>query len=74
MVLKDLYEDKKFVLARLPLIQYSAIALFVFLFLGIWNLQIRKSKYYKEQAEKNQISHRARAARAMHGRLVARGY
>jgi len=26
------------------------------------------------QAEKNQVSHRARAARAMHERLVARGY
>lgn len=55
MGLKDFYEDKKFVLGRLPFIQYSAIAVFVFLFLGIWNLQILKSKYYKEQAEKNQV-------------------
>ena len=55
MVLKDFYEDKKLVLARLPFIQYSAIAVFVFLFLGIWNLQILKSKYYREQAEKNQV-------------------
>ena len=31
MGLKDFYEDKKFVLGRLPFIQYSAIAVFVFL-------------------------------------------
>jgi penicillin-binding protein 2 len=70
MGLKDFYEDKKFVLGRLPFIQYSAIAVFVFLFLGIWNLQILKSKYYKEQAEKNQV--RSITLTAPRGKIIDR--
>jgi hypothetical protein len=53
MGLKDFYEDKKFVLGRLPFVQYSAIAVFVFLFLGFEFTN--PEKYYKEQAEKNQV-------------------
>ena len=70
MGLKDFYEDKKFVLGRLPFVQYSAIAVFVFLFLGIWNLQILKSKYYKEQAEKNQV--RSITLTAPRGKIIDR--
>ena len=55
MILKDFYEDKKFVQARLPIIQVAAILVFVLLFLGLWNLQILQNKYYTELAERNRI-------------------
>lgn len=55
MILRDFYEDKKFVQSRLPIVQVAAILAFVLLFLGLWNLQILQNKYYTELAEKNRI-------------------
>jgi len=55
MALKDFYEDKKFVQSRIPVIRAVAIVVFLFLLLGLWNLQILQSHYYKELAEKNQL-------------------
>lgn len=55
MILKDFYEDKKFVQGRLPIALVASILVFVFLFLGLWNLQILQNKYYTDLAEKNRI-------------------
>ena len=55
MDLKDFYEDKRFVQSRIPFIQVAAVLVFLFLLIGLWNLQLLKSKYYIELAEKNRI-------------------
>ena len=55
MDLKDFYEDKKFVQSRIPFIQVAAVLLFLLLLIGLWNLQLLKSRYYIELAEKNRI-------------------
>lgn len=55
MALKDFYEDKKFVQSRIPFIRVVAILVFLFLLMGLWNLQILQNSYYKEMAERNQI-------------------
>ncbi len=55
MTLKDFYEDKKFIQARIPFVQAVAVLVFLLLIGGLWNLQLLKSKYYIELAEKNRI-------------------
>jgi penicillin-binding protein 2 len=55
MALKDFYEDKKFVQARIPVVRVAAILVFVFLLAGLWNLQILQRSYYRELADKNQV-------------------
>src|SRR5881396_1212735 len=55
MDLKDFYEDKKFVQSRIPFILVAAVLVFLLLLIGLWNLQLLKSKYYIELAEKNRI-------------------
>jgi penicillin-binding protein 2 len=55
MDLKEFYEDKKFVHSRIPLVQVATILVFLLLLVGLWNLQLLKSKYYQELAERNRI-------------------
>jgi penicillin-binding protein 2 len=55
MALKDFYEDKKVVQSRIPLIRVVAILVFLFLLIGLWNLQVLHDDYYKDLAEKNQV-------------------
>jgi penicillin-binding protein 2 len=55
MALKDFYEDKKFIQSRIPFIQAAAVLVFLFLLGGLWNLQLLRSKYYIELAERNKI-------------------
>ncbi len=55
MDLKDFYEDKRFIQSRIPYIQFAAVFVFLFLLMGLWNLQLLSSKHYRELAEKNQI-------------------
>jgi len=55
MALKDFYEDKKFVQARIEVIRVAAILVFLFLLAGLWNLQILNRGYYNDLAEKNQV-------------------
>jgi penicillin-binding protein 2 len=70
MALKDFYEDKKFVQSRIPFVRVMAILAFLFLLVGLWNLQILNSSYYKELAEKNQI--RSITLVAPRGRILDR--
>ena len=55
MDLKDFYEDKRFVQSRISFIQVAVVLVFLVLLSGLWNLQLLKSKYYIELAEKNRI-------------------
>src|SRR5262245_43612027 len=55
MALKDFYEDKKFVQARIVVIRVVTIVVFLFLLIGLWNLQVLHRSYYRELAEKNQV-------------------
>jgi penicillin-binding protein 2 len=55
MKLNDFYADKKFIQARIPFVQVAGLIAFLLLFFGLWNLQILKSRYYQELAEKNRI-------------------
>jgi penicillin-binding protein 2 len=70
MALKDFYEDKKFVQSRIPFIRVMAILAFLFLLLGLWNLQILHTNYYRELAEKNRI--RSITLVAPRGRILDR--
>jgi penicillin-binding protein 2 len=73
MALKDFYEDKKFVQSRIRIIRVVAILVFLCLLMGLWNLQIIQSSYYKEMAERNQI--RSITLVAPRGKIIDRnGY
>jgi penicillin-binding protein 2 len=70
MALKDFYEDKKFVQSRIPFVRVVAILAFLFLLVGLWNLQVLHRSYYRELAEKNQI--RSITLVAPRGRILDR--
>lgn len=70
MSLKELYEDKKFLLGRVNLIQAIVGAVFILLLLGLWNLQMLKHQYYLDLAERNRI--RAIPLPAPRGRILDR--
>ena len=55
MDLKEFYEDKKFVLSRIPFVQLATVGAFLVLLIGLWDLQLLRSKYYIELAERNRI-------------------
>ncbi len=55
MDLKEFYEDKRFVHSRIPLVQLATIGVFLILLIGLWDLQLLRSKYYIELAERNRI-------------------
>jgi penicillin-binding protein 2 len=50
-----LRDDTKFASGRIAVFQYLAVAVFLFLISGFWNLQVRNPEYYTEQAERNRI-------------------
>src|SRR5262245_10338153 len=55
MDLKEFYEDKKFVHSRIPIVQVASFGVFLILLVGLWSLQLLRSKYYVELAERNRI-------------------
>jgi penicillin-binding protein 2 len=55
MDLKEFYEDKKFVHSRIPFVQLATVGAFLVLLIGLWDLQLLRSKYYIELAERNRI-------------------
>jgi len=55
MSLKDFYENKKPIQARIPIFQVLAIIVFLFLLGGLWNLQLIQKNYYVALAERNRI-------------------
>jgi penicillin-binding protein 2 len=50
-----LRDDTKFATAKIAFFQYLAVGLFLFLMAGFWDLQVRNSSLYSEQAERNRI-------------------
>ena len=50
-----LRDDPKFATAKLAAFQYVAVAIFLFLVSGFWQLQIKSPEIYNERAERNRI-------------------
>src|SRR5215470_8083091 len=55
MDLKEFYEDKKYVHSRIPIVQLATVFVFLLLVIGLWDLQLLRSKYYIDLAERNRI-------------------
>jgi penicillin-binding protein 2 len=50
-----LQDDTKFAAAKIAVFQYFAVAVFAFLAVGYWDLQVRNEEFYSEKAQQNQI-------------------
>jgi penicillin-binding protein 2 len=50
-----LRDDTKFATGKIAFFQYLSVAIFLFLFAGFWDLQVRNPEVYNEQAERNKI-------------------
>ena len=48
-------DDPKFASAKIAFFQYFAVAVFLFLIAGFWDLQVRNPELYSEQADRNRI-------------------
>jgi penicillin-binding protein 2 len=51
----NLRDDPTFASAKLAAFQYTAVAIFLFLVSGFWELQIKSPEIYNERAERNRI-------------------
>ena len=51
----NLRDDPTFASAKLAIFQYTAVAIFLFLVSGFWELQIKSPEIYNERAERNRI-------------------
>jgi penicillin-binding protein 2 len=63
-------EDVKFAAGKISVFQYAAVAIFLFLITGFWNLQVQNPQIYSEQAERNRI--KALPIPAPRGRILDR--
>lgn len=52
---RALHEEPKLAGGRIALFQYAAVAVFLFLLSGFWQLQVRNPEFYSERAERNSI-------------------
>ncbi|HWE49533.1 MAG TPA: penicillin-binding protein 2 [Bryobacteraceae bacterium] len=50
-----LRDDPKFAATKMAIFQYTAVAVFLFLVTGFWELQIKNPEIYNERAERNRI-------------------
>ncbi len=50
-----LRDDTKFATGKIAFFQYLSVAIFLFLFAGFWDLQVRNPELYTEQADRNRI-------------------
>jgi penicillin-binding protein 2 len=50
-----LRDDPKFAGTKMAIFQYTAVAIFLFLVTGFWELQIKNPEIYNERAERNRI-------------------
>ena len=50
-----LRDDPKFAATKMAIFQYTAVAVFLFLVTGFWELQIKNPEIYTERAERNRI-------------------
>jgi len=51
----QLRDDPSFASTKMAVFQYVAVAVFLFLVTGFWELQIKSPDFYNEQAERNRI-------------------
>ncbi|HWF07759.1 MAG TPA: hypothetical protein VG297_04805, partial [Bryobacteraceae bacterium] len=51
----QLRDDPSFAAAKMAVFQYTAVAIFLFLVTGFWELQIKSPEIYNERAERNRI-------------------
>jgi len=51
----QLRDDPSFATAKMAAFQYTAVAIFLFLVTGFWELQIKSPEIYNERAERNRI-------------------
>jgi penicillin-binding protein 2 len=51
----QLRDDPSFASAKMAAFQYTAVAIFLFLVTGFWELQIQSPEIYNERAERNRI-------------------
>jgi len=65
-----LADDTKEIAAKLSVFHYAALAVFVFLLTGFWDLQVVKESVYAEAAERNRI--RSRPIHAPRGKILDR--
>lgn len=65
-----LTDDTKVIAAKLTFFQYAALAVFVFLITGFWELQVVKESIYSEAAERNRI--KSRPILAPRGKILDR--
>jgi penicillin-binding protein 2 len=50
-------DDPKLASGRIAVFQYAAVAIFLFLIAGFWDLQVRNPELYNELAEKNRVKY-----------------
>jgi penicillin-binding protein 2 len=50
-------DDPKLASGRIAVFQYAAVAIFLFLIAGFWELQVRNPELYNELAEKNRVKY-----------------
>ena len=65
-----LRDDPTFASPKLAVFQYGAVAIFIFLVSGFWQLQIKSPEIYNERAERNRI--KALPIAAPRGRILDR--
>lgn len=53
--MKYLRDESKYAQGKIAVLQYLAMAIFLFLIIGYWNLQIRNEEMYSLKAERNRI-------------------
>ncbi len=51
----QLRDDASFAAGKIAAVQYTAVAIFLFLVTGFWELQIKSPEIYNERAERNRI-------------------
>jgi penicillin-binding protein 2 len=66
----QLRDDPRFASAKMAAFQYVAVAIFLFLISGFWELQIKSPEIYNERAERNRI--KAFPVVAPRGRILDR--
>lgn len=63
-------DDTKVLSSRISVFQYAALAVFLFLLFGFWDLQVMKESLYAEAAERNRI--KSRPILAPRGKILDR--
>ncbi len=52
---RQLHDDTRFAATKIAVFQYAAVAIFLFLISGFWQLQVQNPEFYDERAQQNSI-------------------